>query len=130
MSETEDMDHARIDKRVSGNFTLEDIDDFLRKKAKPGAKVYPLKLGQWVKIGNRQLLLRSISGDMDDAWIRVVTKNHHRWLNWLILPIASYSAKDELVVWWRKIPCTNLMLDILCLGDGSDGVPLVFEAVD
>lgn len=129
MSEIDDRIRASIAKRDSGNFTLNDVSEYLQKKAKPETKVYALKLQQWVKVNNYQLFLKSVSGDMDDAWIHVVVKNHNPWLNWLILPIASHFAKDDLVVWWQQIPNTLLMLDVWYVGDGSGGVPLVFEVM-
>lgn len=123
-SETE----AKIAKRDNDYFDLEDVAYYLRKQAKDGAKVYALKRKRWIRAGKYMLFLDAVSGNMDDAWIYVIVANDRKLLNWLILPFVRWFYQTEIVVWWNKIPKTNLLLDVWYVGDGSGGTPLVFEA--
>ncbi len=127
MTDGIDIVSVNREKRDTGNFTIEDVAEYLQKKAKPDAKVYPLKIDQWVKVGQHQLYVKSLSGDMDDSWIHVIVKQDSPWLNWIVLPFARLFTEPKIVVWWRKIPNTDLILDVWYVGDGSGGVPLVFE---
>ncbi len=128
MTDGIDIVSVNREKRDTGNFTIEDVAEYLQKKAKPDAKVYPLKIDQWVKAGRYQLYVKSLSGDMDDSWIHVIVQQDNSWLNWIVLPFAKLFSEPKIVVWWRKIPNTDLTLDVWYVGDGSGGVPLVFEA--
>lgn len=119
---------AKIAKRDSGDFTLQDVAEYLQDKAKPGTKVYVLKVGEWVRVGGHLLYLKSIGGNMDDAWIDVVVREYNPLLHKLALQLIAKLAKSINVVWWHKIPNTNLLLDVWYVGDGSGGTALVFEA--
>ncbi len=88
MTDGIDIVSVNREKRDTGNFTIEDVAEYLQKKAKPDAKVYPLKIDQWVKVGQHQLYVKSLSGDMDDSWIHVIVKQDSPWLNWIVLPFA------------------------------------------
>lgn len=118
----------RIAKRSSGKFTLQDLYSYIREKAKIDANVIALKVGKWERVGKYHLLLKKVSGDMDDAFIYVVVHKHFPAPNWLNLLVASLKAKPIWAIWWQTLPGTDLLLDVWYVGDGSEGIPLIVES--
>jgi len=115
---------SRRAKKDRGKFGFEDLSIFIQEQVRPDAKVTRLPVGKWVKVGNLWLLNKCVRADLDDAFALIVTQPDRPFLNWLYLPKAAVQ-EGTWVTWWRKIPDTNLILDVWYVGDGSPGVVLV-----
>ncbi len=115
-------------KKAKGEFSLENLPEYLRERAKPGAKVYPLLKGKWVRVKGYQLFLRFIIWDTDDAWVEIVVRSHKPLLNWLLLPLARLIDLGVAVRPGQLIPDTNLFLDVWCTDADSKSGSLVVGA--
>lgn len=118
---------TRLAKKDSGKFDWNDLSPWIQKKVDPNSKVFHLPIGKWIKVGNIWLLNQEIRNDLDDAFVRVLTRVNVPFLNWLILPFAAL-RKGEWVMWCNKIPHTDLIIEVWFVGDGSQGFALVAES--
>lgn len=114
----------RLEKRDSGKFTYSDLNNSAKVKVTENASVVVLPPNKWVKLNNQWLLCKEIGSTFDYAFIRLITRPCRRFLDWLLLPIASSRDEGVWVIWGDKIPNTNIFVDVWYVGDGSGGVAL------
>lgn len=120
-------------KRAKGNFTWKDLSSYVQEKVAEGTAVFVLKKNKWVVVDNTfQVLMKEHVWDMDDTYVRIVTRPHRPYLNWFYLPIFRNKNKDEgeWVTSWGIIPNTNIIIDVWYVGDGSEGVVLAALTTD
>ena len=117
----------RKNKEESGNFTWDDLSDYVQKRSSKSGGVVVLKENKWVLIGNVQVLLKETTFDMDTSYARIVTRPHLPWLDWLLLPIARLSDSGHWLMKEETCPNTNVIIDVWFVGDGTGGIYLAAQ---
>ncbi len=112
----------RMAKKANGHFTTADLSTYVRSLVSEDAPVYVLKLGEWVRVGNHWVFMKSSGSDMDDAWVNLIVLNDT--VNRVQREIAQRRQPTVQVVWDEQIPNTNIYVDFWYVGDGSGGVAL------
>ena len=114
----------RLAKRDGAQFSYSDLNSFAQMQVLVGSPVVVLTPNKWVKLANQWFLCKQVSGNIDDAYARLITRPCRPLLDWVLLPIAKFKDAGTWVIWGAKILSTNIVLDVWYVGDGSEGVAL------
>jgi hypothetical protein len=137
-------------KRDEGNFTRDDMAEYVRKTIAEGTPVSVLKTGEWVQVGDYQLMLTDTTESLDSAYARVVVEPDHPNWNWLLLPLAKFRDQRSLeemkharkkqvynhrmenkwwVMDWCKCEDAKIVIYFWYVGDGSGAVVLAAPTI-